>query len=180
MERLQGHAIKNQDILVASGAVRLRGSESISALEEDMQATQSQSLIPDIEISQRTHEVTEIAKSIGQLAELFKDLSSLVIDQGTILDSVEWNVEQTAVEVGEAVKELQVAKGYQHSTSRRSCIFLLILLILGVILILIFKPRHRGGSPPTTSPVSESNKIGGEVLTDEGIVGRLVRRGRWG
>jgi len=34
---LQGHAIKNQDILVASGAVRLRGSEGISALEEDVQ-----------------------------------------------------------------------------------------------------------------------------------------------
>jgi len=35
----------------------------------------------------------------------------MVIDQGTILDSVEYNVEQTAVEVKEAVKELEVAKG---------------------------------------------------------------------
>jgi syntaxin 16 len=61
------------------------------------------------DISQRTHEITEIARSIAQLAELFKDLSSLVIDQGTILDSVEYNIEQTTVHVQEAAKELQVA-----------------------------------------------------------------------
>lgn len=33
----------------------------------------------------------------------------LVIDQGTLLDSVEYNIEQTAVRVGDAVKELQEA-----------------------------------------------------------------------
>ncbi|KIJ39941.1 hypothetical protein M422DRAFT_174357, partial [Sphaerobolus stellatus SS14] len=115
MERLQGHAIKNQDILVASGAIRLRGSEGFSALEEDLHATQSQEqsqLLSETpsHLTQRTHEITQIAKSIAQLAELFKDLSSLVIDQGTILDSVEWNVEQTSVQVEEAVKELVVAQ----------------------------------------------------------------------
>jgi syntaxin 16 len=43
------------------------------------------------------------------LAELFKDLSVLVIDQGTVLDSVEYNIEQTAAHVQEAVKDLNVA-----------------------------------------------------------------------
>jgi syntaxin 16 len=53
--------------------------------------------------------LSEIAKSIASLAELFKDLSVLVIDQGTLLDSVEYNIEQTAVQVSEAVKELKMA-----------------------------------------------------------------------
>jgi syntaxin 16 len=57
----------------------------------------------------RDRELTEIAKSIGALAELFKDLSALVIDQGTLLDSVEYNIEQTAAHVDEAVKELDIA-----------------------------------------------------------------------
>lgn len=64
---------------------------------------------PDLETRNRAAELTEIAKSIASLAELFKDLSALVIDQGTILDSIEYNVEQTVVHVQEAVKELQVA-----------------------------------------------------------------------
>lgn len=58
---------------------------------------------------QRDRELTEIAKSISELAELFKDLSGLVIDQGTLLDSVEYNIEQTSVQVADAVKELDTA-----------------------------------------------------------------------
>lgn len=66
---------------------------------------------PDQDLRSRDRELTEIAKSIAQLAELFKDLSALVIDQGTLLDSVEYNIEQTAVQMSEAVKELDVATG---------------------------------------------------------------------
>ena len=57
----------------------------------------------------RDREITEIAKSIASLAELFKDLSVLVIDQGTLLDSIEYNIEQTSVEMAEAVTELKIA-----------------------------------------------------------------------
>ncbi|KAG9039690.1 hypothetical protein FRB95_007117 [Tulasnella sp. JGI-2019a] len=162
MQKLQGHAIKNQDLLIASGAVSLKGSDSVKALEEDVEASRSQLktqqqsqelLIVAPDIAHRTHEITEIARSIASLAELFKDLSNLVIDQGTILDSVEYNIEQTTVHVQEAAKELQVATRYQKNTGRRKCIFLLLLIIFGLILVLIFKPRRRS-APVATAPVS--------------------------
>ncbi len=38
---LQGHAIKNQDLLVASGAISLQGSESWSAVDEDIEAARA-------------------------------------------------------------------------------------------------------------------------------------------
>ena len=63
----------------------------------------------DSSLQTRDRELTEIAKSIAQLAELFKDLSALVIDQGTLLDSVEYNIEQTAVQMEDAVRELDTA-----------------------------------------------------------------------
>jgi syntaxin 16 len=81
----------------------LTSPQSRSQTQSLTQAT----LSPDLQI--RDRELTEIAKSIASLAELFKDLSVLVIDQGTLLDSVEYNIEQTAVQVSEAVKELNVA-----------------------------------------------------------------------
>jgi t-SNARE complex subunit (syntaxin) len=74
---------------------------------------QQQLLEPDLRA--RDRELTEIAKSIATLAELFKDLSSLVIDQGTLLDSVEYNIEQTAVHMNESVKELDIATRFVHS-----------------------------------------------------------------
>lgn len=77
--------------------------------------SQSQSLLhvdPSHELRTRDRELSDIANSIAALAELFKDLSVLVIDQGTLLDSVEYNIEQTAVQMEDAVTELTVATGY--------------------------------------------------------------------
>ncbi|KAI0268709.1 t-SNARE [Gloeopeniophorella convolvens] len=155
MEKLQGHAIKNQDLLVASGVTSLKGSDAMTAVDEDMEAASRSQLVDqqllEPNLRARDRELTEIAKSIATLAELFKDLSSLVIDQGTLLDSVEYNIEQTAVHVSEAVKELDIATRYQKNTGRRKCIFLLLLIIFGLIVVLIFKPS-RHSSPPTPAP----------------------------
>ena len=40
---LQGQATKNQDLLVASGAISLKGSEGLSAVDDDIQAAVSSS-----------------------------------------------------------------------------------------------------------------------------------------
>lgn len=82
---------------------------------------------PDLET--RSRELNEIAKSIASLAELFKDLQAMVIDQGTLLDSIEYNVEQTAVHVQEAVKELKIA-----TSSVQSFCFAIVLLALTIAL----------------------------------------------
>ncbi|KAF9244909.1 t-SNARE [Melanogaster broomeanus] len=157
MERLQGHAIKNQDLLIASGTISSRGYEGLTAVDEDVEAAQAQIQETDQtdDIRLRDRELTEIANSIASLAELFKDLSILVIDQGTLLDSIEYNIEQTSVRVTEAVKELNVATRYQSNTGRRKIIFLLLLIIFGLIIVLIFKPRRHSVStivPPNPSP----------------------------
>ena len=99
------------------------------------------------------HEITGIAQSISELAELFKDLSSLVIDQGTLLDRVDYNIEQMATDIKGAVEELQTATKYQQRSGKKRIMFLLILLIIGALLILIYKPRK---STPTTTQAKRS------------------------
>jgi syntaxin 16 len=160
MEKLQGHAIKNQDLLVASGVTSLKGSDALTAVDEDIEAASHSQLVdqqllePDLRA--RDRELTEIAKSIASLAELFKDLSSLVIDQGTLLDSVEYNIEQTAVHMSGAVKELEIATRYQKNTGRRKCIFLLLLIIFGLVVVLIFKPRRESSAPAPIGPITQA------------------------
>lgn len=162
MERLQGHAIKNQDLLIASGTIASKGSEGLSAVDDDVQAAQAQIMETDQtdHLRLRDRELTHIANSIASLGDLFKDLSILVIDQGTLLDSIEYNIEQTSVQVSEAVKELDIATRYQKNTGRRKIIFLLLLIIFGLIIILIFKPRRHSSSSPSDgtldSPQSRS------------------------
>ncbi|CAE6471607.1 unnamed protein product [Rhizoctonia solani] len=152
MQKLQGHAISRNDQMIASGLVPSDSTNTYDSVQEDEEASRSQlSAIQhaDPSLAARNREIAEIAKSIVSLAELFKDLSSLVIDQGTILDSVEYNIQQTAVHMEDAVRELDIATQYQRNTGRRKCIFLLLLIILGLILVLIFKPRKHSRSVDT-------------------------------
>jgi hypothetical protein len=62
----------------------------------------------DAVIEQRELEINDIAKGIIELADIFKDLQTMVIDQGTMLDRIDYNVERMAVDVKEAEKELTV------------------------------------------------------------------------
>lgn len=60
-------------------------------------------------IDQRAREIAGIAESISDLAELFRELNVMVIDQGTMLDRIDYNVETMAHEVTVAAEELQTA-----------------------------------------------------------------------
>ncbi|KAF8893317.1 t-SNARE [Infundibulicybe gibba] len=181
MEKLQGHTVKTPDIILASTP-----GDAMSALEEDVRAAadsqhQSQAFAqatPSHDLQTRTHELTEIAHSIGALAELFKDLAVLVIDQGTLLDSVEYNIEQTAAHVGEAVKELEVATQYQRNTGRRWCIFLLMLCCIGLVLVLVFKPRRSagGGTAPAAAASETPIKEGEQLMIMMRGTGPIFRR----
>lgn len=60
----------------------------------------------DTAIEQREREINDIAKGIIELADIFKNLQEMVIDQGTMLDRIDYNVEKMAVDVQGAQKEL--------------------------------------------------------------------------
>jgi syntaxin 16 len=113
-----------------------------------LQATSQQKLLHsnDAVILQREREIEDIAHGIIELADLFRDLQTMVIDQGTMLDRIDYNVERMAVDVKEADKELKVASGYQRRGTKRLVILLLLLVIIGMIILLVLKPRGDGNS----------------------------------
>jgi syntaxin 16 len=82
---------------------------------------------------EREQEVNAIVKSIVDLNEIFKDLSQMVVDQGTVLDRIDYNVEQTQIQVYEGFKQLQKADAYQRK-NRKMCA----ILVLAVTTIILF------------------------------------------
>ena len=120
-----------------------------------LQQAQTQRQRPgnDTSIAQREKEIEDIAQGIIELANIFQDLQTMVIDQGTLLDRIDYNVERMGTDVKAADRELTTATGYQKKTTKRKIILLLILLIVGLIIILIIKPKKRN-----TSPLSSSNE----------------------
>ena len=103
----------------------------------------------DESLRQREHEITKIAQGILELADIFKDLQSMVIDQGTLLDRIDYNVETMYTNVKAADKELIQATHYQKRTQKCKIILLLILIIVGLIIVLVVKPKkHSSQSQP--------------------------------
>lgn len=90
-------------------------------------------------VSQRERDIKLIAKSITELAEVFKDLAVLVIDQGTILDRIDYNLEQTATYVEEGTQILEKTSELQKKYRTKMCIFLLLILVLVMVVVVLIK-----------------------------------------
>ncbi|CDS10146.1 hypothetical protein LRAMOSA02823 [Lichtheimia ramosa] len=142
LQKMQGQESRKANMLGFENDLSNEAAELL--LDEDAQLGFTESQLAVIEnneaiIDQREREINQIAKSIHQLAEIFRDLQTLVIDQGTMLDRIDYNIEQTAVQVKHATVELDKGARYQSKTRRRKLILLLILFICLLIMILIAK-----------------------------------------
>lgn len=94
-------------------------------------------------VNQRDEEITKIAKSIEELAQIFKELAVLVIDQGTILDRIDYNMEQTISHTEEGLKQLTAAEEHQKNSLAVRCILLLMFLIAVMLTALVLKHQKK-------------------------------------
>lgn len=90
-------------------------------------------------VRQRDDEIVRIAKSIEELAQIFKELAVLVIDQGTILDRIDYNMENAVEHAKSGVEQLQKAETQQKKNLAIKCILLLVLLNIIMVGILVWK-----------------------------------------
>lgn len=88
-------------------------------------------------VESREKEVIGIVKSIVDLNTIYKDLSNMVQEQGTILDRIDYNVENTQTKVFEGYKQLQKAERYQRANRKMYCIMILAVVTLFMLLLLI-------------------------------------------
>jgi syntaxin 16 len=92
-------------------------SISQSALQQQQRTGRQ---INNTAIAQREREIEDIAKGIIELSEIFKELQTMVIDQGTMLDRIDYNVELTRDRVKDAHVDLgQVRHVETHRTNCR-------------------------------------------------------------
>ncbi|KAF2307291.1 hypothetical protein GH714_026130 [Hevea brasiliensis] len=61
--------------------------------------------------AEREREIQQVVESVNELAQIMKDLSVLVIDQGTIVDRIDYNIQNVATTVEEGLKQLQKIHG---------------------------------------------------------------------
>lgn len=140
-----GGSSSNKSSSAAAALSLLDGSESKGGGDDaffdpgfsDIQALQADSLTSVIE--ERDQEVAKILGSIHELAQIMKDLSVLVIDQGTILDRIDYNLENTGSRMQEGVVQLKKAERAQRRGVAAMCVTWLLVAIAVVFIVLVFK-----------------------------------------
>ncbi|PWW78692.1 t-SNARE [Tuber magnatum] len=90
-------------------------------------------------IIEREEEIRGIEQGITELNEIFRDLGTMVNQQGEMIDDIEVYVGNTATSTKAADQELTQAARYQKGARNKACCLLLILsIILTVVLLAIF------------------------------------------
>lgn len=146
-------------------------SYSRNAMAESKQSQmqlQQNGLVDDQEyLLEREREIYKISQNVVELSIIFKELENIVIDQGTILDNIVYNLDRTVENTQGAHKELVKAEGYQKQTRKCKIILFLVLLILLCLMLLMVKPKKvdhyvHDGEKGTYKPVEENVKPGSD------------------
>lgn len=157
-------------------------SYSREAIKESSSILQQKSSINDSMIRQREQEITKLAQGVLEVSSIFKEMQNMVIDQGTILDRIDYNLENTKVDLQNASQQLTRASHYQKRTQKCKLILLLSLIVFLLFMIVILKPHHNRSSSggggdnnqgqvpdakkPLDSPTHDSPEIPGKDKTE--------------
>lgn len=169
MQRLKGQDVRHREVLGELGLTIIRGGnsshskspiriqdeelavrEDVELSRQQLQSQSQQQLLlfdsenqDDTNITQRSEEINQIAKSIIELSELFQDLNNLVIDQGTLLDRIDYNIETMGQNIQQANVELRAAVNSQSRSGRGMCVLFLVLCCALLLAVILSKPFWR-------------------------------------
>lgn len=87
----------------------------------------------------RDKEISTLLTSINELASIFKDLQTLVLEQGTILDRIDYNIDNAVHSTKQATQELRKADQNMKSNCARNANMILIFVIFVFSVLLLMK-----------------------------------------
>nr|XP_006125393.2 syntaxin-16 isoform X2 [Pelodiscus sinensis] len=86
--------------------------------------------------------MVQIVQSISDLNEIFRDLGTMIVEQGTVLDRIDYNVEQSYIKTEEGLKQLNKAEQYQKKNRKMLVILILFVIVIVLIVVLVGVKSH--------------------------------------
>ncbi len=120
-------------------------AEGRPSSQQDQQQLQTQSprLAPQGEVDfqesliiERESEIRNIEQGVSELNELFRDVATIVREQGDVIDAIDLNVENVRNDTRGADTELTQASRYQKKARNKACCLLVIMAVVLLVIVL--------------------------------------------
>ena len=135
--------INNNNNSINNNKINFDSDESFNSIDDennkkkDFLYTQEDDL--EFQMKRRDEDINILANSINQLAGIFKDLQTVVHEQGTILDRIDYNIDISYENSQRGLKFIKKAEEHQNSSCFRNVIILLFIIIFIESLLFISK-----------------------------------------
>lgn len=144
---VQRKSAEFQQSYVDTARQAIQGSEEATDNSDNresslqLQSVQSPRLLDNAEIEfneslieERESEIQNIEAGITEVNEIFRDLATMIGEQGNQIDSIEANVDNVATNTQNASNELSKAQRYQrNSLNRKFCLLMIIVIIFTIV-----------------------------------------------
>ena len=90
-------------------------------------------------LKSRDSDLNQLLESMNNLTSTFKDLKNLVVEQGTILDRIDYNIDTAKDNTAKGKQHLINAENLQKNNCFRNVMLMLFLLIFFEGILIIFK-----------------------------------------
>ena len=124
----------DEEITNKSFSIR-RNDEDENKNSNDFLSTQEN----NDQLRKRDEDLTNLLKSVNDLAQIYKDMQTLVMEQGTILDRIDYNIDVASSNVTQGKKNINKAEKHMKNNCFRNVIIILIVIIFIEALLLVFK-----------------------------------------
>ena len=94
---------------------------------------------PEQLLQKRDNELNDIVSRVNNLQQLFKDLHIIVIEQGTILDRIDYNIDIGFSNVTKGKQKIVSANEHHKTSCFRNVILFLLICIFVESLLILFK-----------------------------------------
>lgn len=121
---------------------QLKNSTTIDTKNDDTNNTVDNFLMTtdnNLNLIKRNNDLDNLLNSVNDLADIYKDMQTLVMEQGSILDRIDYNIDVASSNVSSGKKNIEKADKYQKNNCFRNVIIILIVCIFIEGLLLIFK-----------------------------------------
>lgn len=115
-----------------------REVELTQSQRQQMRDEEEDSVYAEID-RQRDEEINKLVASINGLTALYREMANLVLEQGTLIDRIDYNIDRAADSTQKGVEQLRKAEERQTSRCADRCIQILVGVIIVFAVIMGFK-----------------------------------------